>query len=74
MLSDVDQGESAKKSVAERVYRNIAVRVCDASHRAFNLYSAQPYRQSFSEGVYVISVTDSDIHTQILSTKVNKNN
>jgi hypothetical protein len=42
MLSDVAQGESAKKSVAERVYRHIAVRVCDATHRAFDLYSAQP--------------------------------
>ena len=73
MFSYITKSQCAKKCVAESVDGNIAVRVCYAADGAFDLNAAEPKRKSFSQSVYVVSVSNSDVHIhEIISTKIKK--
>ena len=58
MVADVAEGKSSQDSIAEGMDGYVSVRVRHKSYRAFYAYSSEPHRQSFGDGVYIITVTN----------------
>ena len=61
-MADVPEGEGAEEGVAQGVDGHVAVRVGHEARFRRDADPAQPHGKPFREGVYVVSVSDSDIH------------
>ena len=62
-MADVPQCQTAQQGVAQGVDGNISVRVGHEARGGRNLHPAQPHGKALGQGVYVVTVTYSDIHT-----------
>ena len=62
MKPDVTECRSAEQCVAQGMYYHIAVGVGDAAFLMFDFDASQYEGQPLSEGVYVVSVSDSELH------------
>ena len=64
---DITQRRGTQQGVAYGMYRHVAVRVGDTSFLMGNLDAPQYQLQPLPEGMHVVSVSDSEIHCEIVS-------
>jgi hypothetical protein len=69
-MPDVAEGEGAEDGVAEGVDGDVAVGMGYEALVGGNLHPAEPHRKPGSEGVYVVSVADFEVHNRRFVAKV----
>ena len=62
-VADIPQRQAAQQGVAEGVDGHITVGMCHKAGGRRDLHAAQPHGQAIGQGVHVVTVTYSDIHS-----------